>query len=151
MCIVYPCTPKSVCQSQRKTVITKADLPNAPMYDECTSCIMWVCRYASVQHKYTIVRHACQVNSPCKFVKHIRQAQSSSTLVQHSCQAHLVSISVKHMCQAICLHDKGVTSHEAEPVHARHIVGFNESHKQHALRPSCPVLISLYHTSTTCW
>jgi len=84
----------------------------------------------------------------------ICQAHSSSTFAidnrqAHDRHAHMFKTFVKHMFQAMCLHDKGVTSDEAEPVHARHIVGFNESHKQHALRSPCPVLISLYHTNTT--
>jgi len=97
----------------------------------------------------TSIKHSHQPYLSNTTVKHTCQAHVSSMSVKHVYQAHLVCTCVKYICQAICLHDKGVTSHEAEPVHARHIVGFNESHKQHALRSPCPVLISLYHTNTT--
>ena len=42
------------------------------------------------------------------------------------------------------LHNKRVASDELEPIHAWHIAGFNQTHKQHASWPSSPVLVSLH-------
>ncbi len=124
-------------------------------------CVEHVCQAQSAR---PFVKHICRTNLSSTMIHHTCPAQLSSTMIHHTCPAQLSSTTVKHMrqaclssifakhiCQAICLHDKGVTSHKAEPVHARYIVGFNESHKQHALWPACPVLVNLYHTNTTCW
>ena len=42
------------------------------------------------------------------------------------------------------LHNEGVTSDKLEPVHARDIAGFNQTHEQHASWPARPVSVSLH-------
>lgn len=77
--------------------------------------------------------------------KHNQQPETLVTVIPNMLPGNAL---VQRQSSEQCLHNKGVAPDELEPVHARHIAGFNQAHEQHALRPACPVLISLHHNPT---